>query len=180
MLTLRTGSTTIEYEGKTYPLGDSIVAVVGHRMHWNPDIFPEPSQFWPERFFEAAESDSTNGAATGEKAAAPSHKHLTRHPKQASFPRNAFRPFERGLRSCLGMHLAIEEMRVLLLATVRFFDYELVDHAPREKPSVGFTDHDTRIGKHAFQMARVAAGPSGTASMKVRFAAPKALVTRCE
>lgn len=169
-------SKTIEHEGKAYPIGNSDIAIVGHVMHWNPEYFPEPSQFWPERFLESPSSDANetaekqtaSGSPANGRANGSANGTVHRHPLQPPIPRNVYRPFERGVRSCLGRHLATDEMRLMLVATARFFDFELVDHAPSKVPALSFSDHDTRIGIHAFQRARLTAGPSGPAWMKAR------------
>lgn len=167
----------IEHNGQSYPFGNCTVIVASYIMHWDPKIFPEPSQFWPERFLETPSSDSgddCNGSVDRTSATSSGDAksgELRRHPKQPPFPRSAHRPFERGVRSCLGRHLAMDEMRLMLVVTARFFDFELVNHKPTATPTLSFTDHDTRIGIHAFQRARLTAGPCGPVWMKVRLAA---------
>lgn len=109
-------------------------------MHYNSEYFPEPKKFKPERFLD----------------------------DEPAFSRHAFRPFERGLRSCLGQSLAMDEMKVLLVLIARWFDFELREQAANEKPAVAFTDMDTKIGKHAFQTWSYTAGPASAVMMRVR------------
>ena len=111
-------------------------------MHYNSDIYPEPTEFKPERFL------------AGDDA----------------FPRNAFRPFERGLRSCMGQTLAMDEMTMTLLMLARWFEFELKDHSPAERPRLGYTNLDLKLGKYAFQVPGFSAGPPGPVKMKVRVA----------
>jgi len=111
-------------------------------MHYNPELFPEPKLFRPERFLDS----------------------------DASVQRNGYRPFERGVRSCMGQGLAVEEMKVALLMIARWFDFELQDHEPAEKPRMTYTDMDTKLGKHAFQGMKFSAGPPGPVKMKIRLA----------
>lgn len=120
-----------------------------YAIHYSPEVFEDPKAFRPERFLPTT---ATSGAAE-------------------EVPRNAFRPFERGLRSCMGQHLAMSEMKVLLVLLARWFDFELRDHEPAERPRLRHTDLDTVLGKHAFQCGRFSAGPSGDVSMMVRLAA---------
>lgn len=108
-------------------------------MHYNPKYFPEPKKFRPERFMD---DDPT-------------------------FPRNAYRPFERGLRSCLGQPLAMDEMKIMLLLVARWFDFELKDQQMADKPAVSFTDMDTKLGRHAFQKFAYTATPCGSVDMKI-------------
>lgn len=112
-------------------------------MHYNPSIFPSPSEFQPERFL------------TGDDDA---------------FPRNAFRPFERGLRSCMGRELAMEEMIMALLMLARWFDFTLREHDPVATPRMGYTSLDTKLGIHAFQRPGFSAGPCGAVRMDIRVA----------
>ncbi|KAL2151760.1 hypothetical protein VTH82DRAFT_6858 [Thermothelomyces myriococcoides] len=142
--------TSFEYKGRTYPVRKGhIFGVLMYAIHYSPEVFEDPKAFRPERFLP---STATSGAAE-------------------EVPRNAFRPFERGLRSCMGQHLAMSEMKVLLVLLARWFDFELRDHEPAERPRLRHTDLDTVLGKHAFQCGRFSAGPSGDVSMMVRLAA---------
>ncbi|KAK4182778.1 cytochrome P450 [Podospora australis] len=137
------GMTSFDLNGKTYPVRPSnYFGVLSYASHYDPNIFDSPSDFRPERFL-AEEPD---------------------------FPRNAYRPFERGLRSCIGQSLAMDEMRISLVMLARWFDFELRDHNPVKVPRLSHTDLDTKLGDHAFQMSRFSAGPNGAAMMKVRVA----------
>lgn len=112
-------------------------------MHYDGSIFEHPKEFRPERFLLAP-------------------------PDSAGFPRAAYRPFERGLRSCMGQPLAMNEMKVALVVLARWFDFELVGHNPVQEPRAGHTDLDMVLGDHAFQDSRFTAGPVGEVSMRVR------------
>ncbi|KAH6843230.1 cytochrome P450 [Chaetomium sp. MPI-CAGE-AT-0009] len=137
------GMTSFEYKGTTYPIGPGqTFAVLAHSMHYDPSLFPSPKSFRPERF-------------------------LTADP---TFPRSGYRPFERGLRSCMGQALAMSEMKVALVVLARWFDFELCGHNPVETPRLGHTDLDTVLGDHAFQDSRFTAGPCGEVKMRVRVA----------
>lgn len=113
-----------------------------HTMHYDAKYFPKPQDFNPERFMSDV----------------------------PTFPRNAYRPFERGLRSCLGMSLALDEMKIMLVLTARWFDFELREHEAVEKPRASFTNLDTKIGRHAFQTWAYTAGPAGPVHMKISLA----------
>jgi len=134
--------TTLEYKGKTFPIKGHTLGITHHALHYDPNIFDEPNVFKPERFLAS----------------------------EPTFPRAAYRPFERGLRSCLGQHLAMEEMRVALLMVARWFDWELLDHEPAAKPLMGYSDLDTKIGLHTWQKFRLSAGPNGSVMMKFKLA----------
>ncbi|KAK8084405.1 cytochrome P450 monooxygenase aflN [Apiospora hydei] len=68
--------------------------------HANPNFWPEPDAFRPERFTTRDEGDPL-------------------HPVK-----NAFRPWEMGPRNCIGQELASLELRLVLALTVREFDME--------------------------------------------------------
>jgi cytochrome P450 len=74
------------------------VFVLTYNIHMNPDIFPEPEKFIPERF-------------TPEQKA-------KRHPC-------AYLPFGFGPRNCVGMRFALMEAKMALIEIVRNFRIEL-------------------------------------------------------
>ncbi|KAK0702200.1 cytochrome P450 [Lasiosphaeris hirsuta] len=134
--------TSIEYKGKNYPVKDHVFGVAAHAIHYDPAVFDDVKNFKPERFL----------------------------PDEPTFPRNGFRPFERGLRSCIGQNIAMDEMKIILVTIARWFDFELRDHQPVKAPRLSHTDLDTKIGIHAYQYSRFSAGPHGPVNMKVRLA----------
>lgn len=118
--------------------------ISAYLIHMDPKIFHNPKEFRPER-------------------------HLASCSSEENFPRNAFRPFERGLRSCVGQHLALDELRIALLMLARWFDFELRGHEPVDTPRLRHTDLDTKLGTYAFQVQKFAAS-SRTVHMKVSLA----------
>ena len=108
-------------------------------MHLDPKYFPEPKKFNPDRFLDSS----------------------------PAYSRNAYRPFERGLRSCMGQTLAMDEMRMALLFTARWFDFELRGHRPNKEPKLPQSDMDTMIGVHAYQTFYITAGPPEPVQMMV-------------
>jgi len=133
---------SFKYKEQTYPLAGHTFMIAAHAIHHDPAVFERPKEFLPER-------------------------HLGPEP---NFPRNAHRPFERGLRACIGQALAMEEMKVCFLMLARWFDFELVDHNPVNTPRMGFTDLDTIIGDHAYQQHRFSAGVRSTLRMRISLA----------
>ena len=70
----------------------------------NEKFFPEPVSFIPERFIQSQ----------------------TPFPDAALFTpagKDAWRPFEKGPRSCIGQELAMIEPKVILALTIREFDF---------------------------------------------------------
>ncbi|KAL3468092.1 cytochrome P450 [Aspergillus heterothallicus] len=134
-------TSTLTYKDKSYPTANQMIIPCQHTIHYDPTLFPSPSKFDPERFIDP------NVVPTG-----------------------AWRPFERGPRACTGRDLAIDELRLVLLLTIRQFDFELPDLEPRTTPRAQFTDMDLRLGDLAFQENAFSAKPRGGSMMRVRLA----------
>ncbi|MBZ5714048.1 cytochrome P450 [Nannocystis pusilla] len=91
-----------------YPIAKgSIVTVMVHELHRQPDVWPDPNRFDPGRF--------AAGAAQGRQ-------------------KSAYMPFGAGHRICIGIHFALLELVVALAAVARRYSWRLV--AP-EVPAVG-------------------------------------------
>ncbi|KAI0543159.1 trichodiene oxygenase [Xylaria digitata] len=69
-------------------------------MHTDEELYPDPQSFNPERWMDH------NGRKNAEEA---------------------YAPFSRGTRVCLGMHLVWAEMYIVLAALVRRFDFQFVE-----------------------------------------------------
>ncbi|KAF3928262.1 hypothetical protein AA313_de0208120 [Arthrobotrys entomopaga] len=141
--TLREGrpGDTVIHNGTKYPVDEGLAIIPNaHAVQYNQAIFPEASKFQPSRF---ADPD---------------------HP----VPRSHFWTFSRGPRGCMGLNLAQDEMRIILLLTIRDYDFECADLQPNEKPRVSFTDLDTVFGDIAFQELNVEAKPRGGMMMRVK------------
>ena len=90
--------------GAVYPMTGFTVWPVVHLVHRNEEFFPRPTEFIPERFL----------------------------PDQTPFPdcklfakegKDAWRPFEKGPRNCIGQELAMVETKVILAMTVGVFGF---------------------------------------------------------
>lgn len=92
--------------GYRVPQG-AIVNVLVHELHRQPDLWPDPERFDPERF--------APGAAQGR------HKY-------------AYIPFGAGHRICIGMHFALLELVVALAAIARRYRWRALDP---DVPGVG-------------------------------------------
>ncbi|KAF2116115.1 cytochrome P450 3A30 [Lophiotrema nucula] len=129
----------ITYKGKQYPaLKHMIVCPVQHTWQMNPNVFPNPDSFEPERF-------SNMDKAT----------------------QLAWRPFERGTRQCLGQSLAMEEMKMTLLLTVQYFNFHCDSLKPNAAPRVPWTKMDLIFGDRAFPEFYTDAKPRDGMSMTV-------------
>lgn len=97
----------------------------------------------------------------------PSHFDPERFVEPRRPPPGAWRPFERGPRACMGQGLAMEELRTVLLLTVREFEFAYAYITPSTTPIAPFTDLDLKIGDLAFQEMALSAKPRGGTMMKV-------------
>jgi len=71
------------------------------------------------------------------------------------------------MRACLGQNLAMDNMRIILLLTARWFDFEAVVE-PSKTQRVGFTKMDLKLGDQAFQQLRMSAGPRDGMQMRIK------------
>lgn len=90
--------------GRQLPISGWHVWPAAHLVGRNEDFFPEPARFVPERFIQA-------------ETPFPESKLFTPQGKEA------WRPFEKGPRGCIGQELAMIESRVILALAVRDFDF---------------------------------------------------------
>ncbi|KAK1750099.1 cytochrome P450 [Echria macrotheca] len=136
------GRTHLTDKGVAYPIQGQMIIPNQHALHYDPRQFPDPDRFLPDRFLESYE------------------------PKAHRF---AWRPFERGIRACMGQDMAMDEMRIVLLLTVRWFDFETMIGKTAKTPRVTFSALDTKIGDLAFQTGGLGATPRDGMPMKVRW-----------
>lgn len=111
----------VRFKDQEYVTTDHMVLIVSHAMQMNPSLFPQAGTWDPDRF------------------------------SRDESPRHAWRPFERGPRACLGQTLAMDELKIVLLLTVRDFDFCCEGLVPNKKPRVEWTDIDLVYGDQAFQ-----------------------------
>ncbi|KAG0646995.1 Cytochrome P450 monooxygenase aflN [Hyphodiscus hymeniophilus] len=138
---------TIRYNDTEYPIAgnDLVLVTTPHTVHYDPKFFANPASFQPERWLDA----------------------------DAEIPRSYFRTFGRGPRACLGQNLAQDELRIILLCTVREFAFEMVGMAGQDalkvnaEPRTSYTDLDTVFGDCVFQALAIEARPRGGMWMRV-------------
>lgn len=121
----------------TLPLADQQIWVSHYGMGQRGDLWPEPRRFQLDRF-------------------------LPETTKQQQV-KDAWRPFEKGPRGCLGLELAMMELRLLLVMVVRRFDFHIAysDDAPRAPPEHGVA------GGRGYQIVEFAAKPVGHMPVRV-------------
>ncbi|KAK2043662.1 cytochrome P450 [Colletotrichum somersetense] len=142
------GVDRLDWGGRRWPVGGGLMVVpCAHSTHMDPAVWgPDAGSFRPDRFLGDEEETTT------------------RH-------RFAWRPFERGPRACIAQDLAMEELRILMLLTVRWFDFETVVSGTTRR--VGYMDLDQKVGDLAFQMSGMEARPRHDMKMKVHLTGRK-------
>jgi len=91
----------VEIGGFEYPAGVALLASA-YLVHHDPDIYPDPYAFRPERFLEDSPGTYT------------------------------WIPFGGGRRRCLGASFALQEMRIVIRAVVERFELEPADERPEQ------------------------------------------------
>lgn len=102
----------IDDAGHHYPTNDFLVWANPQIIHRDPTYWMRPDEFLPERWLVS--------------------------PGDPLYPvKGAWRPFEHGPRNCIGQELAMIEMKVILVMTVRKFEltlaYEKLDNSSKRR-----------------------------------------------
>ena len=93
----RNGISLTDRHGNSYPT-DHMSAVILHQaIHRNPRVWPRADEFLPERWLVGVDHE------------------LYPNP-------SAYRPFEQGPRNCIGQTLVYNEIRIVMVMTLRLFD----------------------------------------------------------
>lgn len=103
-VSLRSGQSgqNLKQHGKEWPTYPFAVLVNNCATMRREDLFKDPERFYPER-------------------------HLVTDPADPYFvPKDAWRPFEKGPRTCLGQTLALMQLKITLVMTLRSFDFATV------------------------------------------------------
>ncbi|KAI3325550.1 cytochrome P450 [Xylariaceae sp. AK1471] len=90
-------------DGRFLPAGTRVGMSI-YQVHFNPDLFPEPRRFLPERWMDR------EGATKEEVETQKVMNHF-------------FVPFSKGTRSCIGINLAYMELYLILAYFVRRYDF---------------------------------------------------------
>ena len=138
------GYSVTDLNGRQLPSDGFLVWSNSYAIHRDPNLWPEPDKFLPERWL--VEGD-----------------HL--YPQKGSF-----RPFEFGPRNCIGQELAMLELRLLLIMTARDFEVESVYNEWDKLNPISGTK--TVNGSRAYQVLSGAAHPSDGLPCRVSLAAP--------
>lgn len=103
----RETSVPVTLNGKTFP-EKAMFFIMPYVNHHNPDIFPEPKLFKPERWANDAEKQ---------------------------LPKGAYIPFATGSRICIGNGFAMMEAQLLLNTIIQQYEIKLLDKAEMPKGS---------------------------------------------
>jgi len=132
---------TLTFDGRDLPIdGDQAIALNGHDLHYNARYFPNPTRFDPGRWLDP----------------------------DKEIPRSYFRTFGRGPRACIGQNVAQNVLKVIVLMTIRDYDFSCAGLKPNAEPRVLHTDVDTVFGDIIFQEQGLGAKPRGGMMMTVR------------
>jgi cytochrome P450 len=133
--------------GALYPMSGFTIWPVAHLIHRNTDFFPRPTEFIPERFIQEITPFPDAGLFT------PAGK-------------DAWRPFEKGPRNCIGQELAMVETKVILAMTVGAFGFmsEIGGVKAQKEESCESVDEkgrETVEGRRCYQVLKGSAKPVG-------------------
>ncbi|KAJ5286981.1 hypothetical protein N7478_002667 [Penicillium angulare] len=117
--------------GHKFPTEGLLVWIVHGSIQRNPNYWPEPHSFIPDRWLVAQ------------------GHHL--YP-----PKYAFRPFEAGPRDCVGQSLAMVDIKVALALTIREFDFH-DQYAEWDRQHPNRSGPKTVFGERAYQVPQGAA-----------------------
>lgn len=101
--------------GSHYIPEGTIVGVPAYAIHRNPDYFPDPDRFYPERWIVSESGDATQSASPD----------IPRNNYSVSVAREAFVAFSQGSRGCIGRQLAYYELHTTLAMTLSRFEIRL-------------------------------------------------------
>lgn len=119
----------ITVDGRFIPEG-TVIGVPAYAIHRNPEYFPQPDTFYPERWIavEASESESSPLPGVG------------RTLESVSLARQAFVAFSQGSRGCIGRQLAYYELHTTLALLLHRFEIQLAREPISQAPIRDTTD----------------------------------------
>lgn len=112
----------IEIDGQQVPEG-TVVGVPHYAIHHNPDYYPHPFEYKPERWIAESEPNVTSNSV--------------------SLVQSAFCPFSIGPRGCIGKGMAYMELTIALARVVYLYDMRLSpgSHIGEGSPDLEFGRH---------------------------------------
>lgn len=119
----------ITVDGRFIPEG-TVVGVPAYAIHRNPEYFPQPDTFYPERWMAVDASESESSPLPG----------VGRTLESISLARQAFVAFSQGSRGCIGRQLAYYELHTTLALLLHRFDVRLARDSISQEPIRVTTD----------------------------------------
>jgi cytochrome P450 len=148
----------VEIGGVSYPPG-VVLITSAFLVHHDPDIYPEPHAFRPERFLKRSENGSGSDDGNGEDGGGGG--------MEARTPGTyTWLPFGGGRRRCLGASFAMLEMKIVLRAVIERNLLVAVGEHPERARRRSVTISPSR-GCEVVLRARPAGSTSGKVSGKV-------------
>ncbi|KAG5302580.1 sterigmatocystin biosynthesis P450 monooxygenase StcS [Histoplasma capsulatum G186AR] len=146
--TFRQGSPDFNFslDGMLYPTYDCMIQTAPTITHIHPDFWPRPTEFIPDRFLVPEDN--------------------------ALYPvKNAWRPFELGNTKCIGQELAMLEMKLVLVFTVREldFDFNYEQWDVVQKKDTTSVAADTVNGERAYRCGEGIGAIKDDLPVRVRF-----------
>ncbi|PTD10377.1 P450 monooxygenase AflN [Fusarium culmorum] len=141
-LKLGSPGATVYHQRRHLPIDNNLIIMTNaHGIHYNPNIYSQPTDFRPERWL------SQNKA----------------HPRLGYF-----RPFGGDGRWCPGQNIAMCMLKVIVVMTIRDYVFKCADLKPNLKPRTLHTDVDVVFGDIAFQQLGLEGRPRDGMMMTVR------------
>jgi cytochrome P450 family 3 subfamily A len=98
----RVASNDYEYKGLKIKK-DQLITIPIYALHRDPEIYPNPDEFDPERFSDENKRKREN---------------------------ESFMPFGAGPRNCIGMRFALTEVKLLLTSVLSKYNFQPCDQTP--------------------------------------------------
>lgn len=108
----------------------TVVGVSAYAIHRNPDYFPDPDTFCPERWIVASESDADHFSSPN----------IPRTRQAISLARQAFTSFSQGTRRCIGRQLAYYELHTALALLLHRFEIRFAQDPATLEPMEDSTE----------------------------------------
>ncbi|PGH05785.1 hypothetical protein GX51_02756 [Blastomyces parvus] len=147
--TFREGSANFNFslDGMQYPTYECMIQTTPTMTHINPELWPRPAEFIPDRFLVP-------------------EGHVLYPAK------NAWRPFELGNTKCIGQELAVLELKLALVFTIRElefdFNYEQWD-VVQKRDRTGAATAETVNGERAYRCGEGIGSVKDDLPVRVRF-----------
>ncbi|RJE23812.1 Cytochrome P450 [Aspergillus sclerotialis] len=126
-------------DGQVINMKDRLIWLGVHSIHHRADLWLDPDEFHPERFLEGS--------------------------NYSGHSPDAYRPFERGPRNCIGQELAMIEIQLVMALTLRQFDFKAAFDEWDDRGQSGPIKQ--AFGDEAYQVFSATAKPKGGMPMRV-------------